>query len=219
MSKSGSECNSRCKRQWYLSSLVFVVIGLGWYFPYLGFIVPLAMATGMIGGLFGGRWVCGNLCPRGSFWDRSFALVVKNEKPSPKWLRNLYFRWGVFALMIFIMFYKASSDIGSPAHWGRVFWFMCTLTTAIGITGGFFYSRRFWCEFCAIGTFAATVSGHKKQLLINDEKCVSCHMCDKACPIDIRPEQYRKQGQIADIDCIRCGQCIEVCPKDAISRS
>ncbi|MCP4717183.1 MAG: 4Fe-4S dicluster domain-containing protein [Deltaproteobacteria bacterium] len=211
-------CQGRRRRQWWLSLIVFVVIGLGWWWPYLGFAVPLTMAAGMIGGLSGGRWVCGNLCPRGSFWDRHFSLIVKHEKPSPAWLKNLFFRWVVFVALIAFMFYRAGADITSPAHWGRVFWLMCTVTTCIGIIGGFAYHRRFWCIFCPIGTFAATVSGHKHQLRIADKTCISCHACDRACPIGINPEQYRSTGRIADRDCLRCEECIDACPTQSIGK-
>lgn len=212
------QCNMRCKSQWIMGVLLFIVLILGWFYPYLGFIVPLTMAVGMIGGLFGGRFVCGNLCPRGSFWDRHFSLIVKAEKNSPAWLKNLYFRWVFFAFMMSIMFYRASTNITSLEHWGRIFIVMCAFTTAIGIVGSIFYHRRFWCVFCPIGTFAATVSGHKNPLKIDDAKCISCHLCDKACPIGINPQQYRQSGLINDRDCLRCLECVNVCPKEAISR-
>lgn len=211
------KCNSRCKRQWSLSLIVFPAIVAGYWYPFLGFIVPVTMLTGMIGGLRAGRWVCGNLCPRGSFWDRQISLTLKNERDTPKWIKNFYFRWTIFVFMISFMFYRASADITNLEHWGRVFWLMCTVTTVIGLIGAFFYHRRFWCVFCPIGTFSATVSGHKNQLIIDDTKCISCHLCDRACPIQIKPEQYRKVGKIADRDCIRCQACIDVCPKNAIS--
>ncbi len=213
-----ASCGTRCKRQWILSSLVFLVIALGWWFPSLGFTVPITMVVGMVGGLRGGRWVCGNLCPRGSFWDRPFSWVVQREKSTPVWLKHLAFRWAIFAFMIGFMFYRVSADITNPLHWGRVFWLMCTVTTGIGIVGGLLYRRRFWCIFCPIGTFASTVSGHKRPLKIDDAQCVSCHLCDRACPIGILPEQYRHSGAIADRDCLRCQACIDVCPKGAISR-
>lgn len=218
MNMNKDKCNTRCKWQWFSGLIVFFVIAFGWFYPYLGFAVPVTMAVGMTGGLFGGRFVCGNLCPRGSFWDRHFSLIVKKERPSPLWLKSLVFRWGIFILMIAIMFYRASFNITSLEHWGKVFLLMCTVTTVIGIIGGFFYHRRFWCVFCPIGTFSATVSGHKNQLKIADDKCISCHMCDRSCPIGINPEQYRKTGYINDRDCLRCGECIRVCPKKAISR-
>lgn len=220
MSNKKENCGYKCVSQWVLSGLVFVVIGIGWKYPMLGFFVPLTMAAGMVGGLMGnGRWVCGNLCPRGSFWDRPLSRVIKNQRPSPGWLKNLGFRWVVFFSLIGFMFFRASADFSSLEHWGKVFWLMCTVTTGIGLVGSLFYHRRFWCVFCPIGTFSGTVSGNKNQLSIDDEKCVSCHLCDKACPIAINPEQYRKEGKINDRDCLRCQRCIQACPKQAISNS
>jgi hypothetical protein len=50
--------------QWALAPIVIVVTAWGWKYPYLGYTVPVVMILGMIGGVFRGRYVCGNLCPQ-----------------------------------------------------------------------------------------------------------------------------------------------------------
>ncbi len=77
--------------QWALAPIVILVIALGWKYPYLGYTVPVVMILGMIGGIFRGRYVCGNLCPRGGFFDRIMPLASRVQA-IPVILRNRVFR-------------------------------------------------------------------------------------------------------------------------------
>ena len=78
--------------QWILLWTVMITIGLAWrdevYCRAIAFVVPVAMITGMLGGAFNGRWVCGNLCPRGAFWDR-IAPKFSRKAGIPKIMRNM----------------------------------------------------------------------------------------------------------------------------------
>ncbi|MFC1736814.1 4Fe-4S binding protein [Candidatus Hydrogenedentota bacterium] len=65
--------------QWCLLPIVLITIGLGWKYPLLGFSVPVVMTAGFVGGIFRGRYVCGNLCPRGSFFDRILLRVSRGR--------------------------------------------------------------------------------------------------------------------------------------------
>ncbi len=56
--------------QWFLVPVVIISIALGWKFPWLGFSVPIVMLMGAIINIKKGRYGCGNLCPRGNFFDR-----------------------------------------------------------------------------------------------------------------------------------------------------
>lgn len=69
-------------------------------------------------------------------------------------------------------------------------------------------------------------------LLSDDEgnlKCVSCHLCARACPVDCieiqdhrDTETRRKVVDVFNIDstwCMYCGLCVEACPFDALAMS
>lgn len=47
------------------------------------------------------------------------------------------------------------------------------------------------------------------QITRNDQTCIDCKKCDKACPQGIQVSQYNK---VDHIDCHLCGECIGVCP-------
>jgi len=60
--------------RWLLAIFMLTVIAVGWKYPLLGFAVPIAMLTGMAGGLFRGRYACGNICPMAVFMTRSSVI-------------------------------------------------------------------------------------------------------------------------------------------------
>ncbi len=204
--------------RWILAFSTVLIIATGWYFPYIGFAVPVVMMTGMVGGFFSGRWICGNLCPRGSFFDKLISPIMPRRKV-PAFLTRLPVRWLIFAGLMGFMIYRLSLDITSPAYWGSVFWLMCTATTAIGLIGSIFTNSRFWCSFCPVGTVGNSFGGGKKQPLINKEKCKGCEICAKECPMLLKPTDYLTEGKISNHDCIRCGACAAKCPVEAIKMS
>lgn len=212
---SAMSIKTRSILRWVLALSTVGIIATGWYFPYVGFAVPLVMMSGMILGVFKGRWMCGTLCPRGSFFDKILARFTPS-RPVPEFFKKMTLRWTIFPLLMGFMVYRLSLDITSPAHWGSVFWLMCTLTTAIGLVGAIFYNSRFWCSFCPVGTVGNTFGGSKAQPKISKEACRKCGACAKVCPMHIKPQEYVEEGRITDRDCLRCGECVRVCRFGAI---
>lgn len=201
--------------QWCLLWIVIVTLAFGWKYPVFGFSVPLVMMIGMIGGFFRGRYVCGNVCPRGSFFDRMLVKVSPN-KPVPAFFKNMIFRWILFAALMGFMLYRVSQNSTSWQHWGRVFWVMCLVTTGIALVLAFFTRSRAWCALCPMGTMQNACGGTKYQLWIDSDTCIECRACERVCPMHIPIVSYKKGGIVLDQDCIKCGECIVICPKDAL---
>lgn len=128
--------------QWLLLPIVLIVIGLGWKYRWLGFLVPLVMLIGIIGAFINGRYLCGNFCPRGAFFDR-LITPISPQKNIPNFLRSMTFRWVILILLMGFMVFQLSREV-SWQHWGFVFWLMCTITTLLGIILAldFFQNRR-----------------------------------------------------------------------------
>jgi ferredoxin-type protein NapH len=205
----------RRRIQWALAPIVIITIGLGWKYPVLGFSVPIVMLMGTAGGLLNGRYVCGNLCPRGSFFDRLISRVSLG-KEIPAFLRRMPLRWIIFAAMMGFMVLRVSQNPGDWRHWGRVFWLMCVITTAIGVVLGVLFHPRTWCAFCPMGTMQNAFGGGKGQLLIDAALCKECRVCERACPIQLAIVQDKGEGRLTSRDCLKCPECTSVCPTKAL---
>jgi polyferredoxin len=206
----------RDKIQSVLLLSVFLVIGLGWRYPLLGWIVPVVMVTGLIGSLLRGRYVCGNLCPRGGFFDQILSRFSLNKKV-PDWLAHPYTRWSVLALLMSFMLVRILQNPTDIFYLGSVFWFMCVVTTAIGVALGLIYSPRSWCRICPIGTLETKIGGGHYFLTLDQTSCRSCKLCEKKCPMDIRIVDFKNRGIVTDPDCIKCGICVAACPKKSLA--
>lgn len=206
----------RRKIQWALTPIVIITLALGWKYPTLGFSVPIVMMMGFVGSLFNGRYVCGNLCPRGSFFDRMIT-PISLKRSIPDWLRKMPLRWTIFILMMGFMLWRITRNPGDWHHWGKTFWVMCVITTAIGVVLGILYHPRMWCAFCPMGTMQNAIGGHKHPLFIDGAACKKCHACEKACPIQLAIVKDKDTGRLTSRDCLKCPECTAVCPVKALS--
>ena len=203
----------------YWILLVYFVVAAIW--PVVGLIAFICMIGPVAVSIFKGRYWCGNICPRGSYYDKLISRFSRNKK-IPSFLRSTPFR--VFmVLFIFAMFgiqmYFAWGDWNAI---GRVFWNIIFITTIVGTIFGLVYSPRAWCTFCPMGSLSALVAPRKKGMssfktICVGDACVLCKKCAKVCPMQLKP--YEAKGAAAglmDPDCIKCGVCISKCPKKVI---
>jgi len=202
--------------QWCLVLVAVVTVGLGWKYPLLGFVVPAVMLAGFVGGMIRGRYVCGNLCPRGSLFDRLISPISR-KRAIPTFLRNMRFRWVLFAALMGFMVFRVSRNPTDVRHWGYTFWLMCTITTGIGVSLGVLYHPRIWCAFCPMGTVQNALGGGKRQIEMDSDACIECGLCERVCPLGLAIVKHKEDGRLQDRDCARCSECVASCPKGALS--
>ena len=57
---------------------------------------------------------------------------------------------------------------------------------------------------------------NKNSLLQVDNSCVSCKICEKNCPMDIAPYDF-KDDVLSHPDCIQCNNYVYACPQNSIN--
>lgn len=204
----------RWKKYSYWVLLAFLV---GSLFDFrLSLAAIICMAAPVISAVFKGRYWCGNMCPRGSFYD-NIAVKFSRGRRVPYVLKSVYFRVFVFVFMMFMFAAGIKQNWGNAAGIGFVFYRMIVVTTIIGMVLAAVYNQRTWCHFCPMGSMAALTAWFRKskKVLRVEESCISCRMCEKKCPLGLVPYEY-KGRVLSHHDCIQCGKCADICPKKSI---
>jgi len=197
-----------------LVGLPLVIIG-GWFYPLLGFLLFGCMIGAVGVALFKGRAWCDWMCPRGSFFDLVFSKISP-KKQIPPILRTRAFRTFMLGLIITVLGGQLYLAWGDPQRMGLAMVRVLTVTTVAGIALALLYHPRTWCHICPMGTMGNWVSRGKQPLAIN-RSCVSCKICAKACPMQLKPYEFAPGGVMGDRDCIKCSSCVASCPKKALS--
>ncbi|MCX5713388.1 MAG: 4Fe-4S binding protein [Candidatus Omnitrophica bacterium] len=200
----------RTIKQLLVAPFFLIILVGGWFYPLLGFFIPLCMLAGLGLALFRGRKWCDWYCPRGSFYDSAMKrLSPQQEIP---WLfKNIKFRIAVLVFLISVMFFNLILRWPDAQKIGKFFVILITTTSILGIILAFMFHQRSWCSFCPIGTVISLISKNVYPLKIDSTLCIGCGVCYKVCPMQMKP--------LKDGDCLKCNLCISACPKLALTRS
>jgi len=64
----------------------------------------------------------------------------------------------------------------------------------------------------------AAVCNKMLTFTIDEEECIACGACKKACPVDAILGEKKVPHEIVQALCIHCGSCFAVCPSDAVQK-
>jgi len=197
----------------------FVILIGGWFYPLLGYFVPLCMLLGIGIGLFRGRKWCDWFCPRGSFFD-TLIKSISPQKKIPASLKSLSVRIGVFVFLMLVLASNLITHWPNPYKIGKFFVIMLNVTTFLGVIFALFFHQRTWCYLCPIGTASSWIGVRRYPLKITSRLCTECGLCNKVCPIQIAASDFKKLDLeiVKDKDCLKCNLCVSVCPKKALTR-
>ena len=125
--------------------------------------------------------------------------------------------------------YRLSHSVApDPLFVFRVVIFFSLILIAVVIS-------RFWCRyFCPLGHIAGHFNSVSMlHLSMDEEKCNSCGLCGKACPMELDPQEFLHKSpdsptirsKIRNLvskeqsNCILCGECVESCRNGALTIS
>ena len=179
-------------------------------------------------GLIRGRVFCGWTCPVNLLleiidWIRLKLKIKVEERVLPRHAK-VYVAAGVLVLSLLLSFpvFEALSPI-SFINKGLIFGSLVGGITLLAvILVELFWGHRVWCRaLCPLGGFYEVVG--KVGLLnvaIDNETCIGCNKCKKACLCDPEILDAPVAGEDVIVragDCMLCGKCIEACPVEALS--
>ena len=217
-----------------------------WYFsPYL--IIQGAMehiingsfivfALMLILSVFFGRVWCGYFCPAGGLQE---CVSRVNNKPAKQGWRDKIklVIWGIWIAAIitcYILgrndvtinpFYMTDHGISVSSIGAYIIYYGVIL---ILFLPSLIHGKRATCHYvCWMAPFMIIGSSigrllHVPQLHIeaDRDKCVSCGMCNKSCPMGLDVKKMVSEGANGKCtECIQCGACVDECPKSVLKYS
>lgn len=181
-----------------------------------------------------GRFVCGWLCPFGLVQDLLHKLpVLKKRKNLP---HHNILKYGKYVVLLGLVIVGSAFLFTGFAKVPAFCKWLCPSGTFFGAIpllsaneqlrsqmGGLFYWKlgvllvivilsvkiyRPFCQYlCPLGAIYGWFNRFSLvQIHWQREGCTSCMACQKACPVNLKPEQISVSAE-----CIRCGKCVDVC--------
>jgi len=192
-------------------------ITLGTNFNDLILLGILVLVTVIFGGGF-----CGYMCPFGTVQEWLYKLrklFFKKDLRLPLKVSSILsnIRFVTLIMIILVTFLRGVQTFIPFAsvdpyviffHFGRETTtpdFVLLLTILLF---SLILERGFCAYLCPLGGFVGLMSfGSLTRISKTNDKCISCSLCDKACPVNLTPS-----GIFEIHRCIMCGRCVDACP-------
>lgn len=205
-----------------------------------GYRIPFA-ALGfffLFGSLLG-RFVCGWLCPFGLAQDLLHRIPVFHKKKRLPLHHVL--KYGKYLVLVLFVILGSLFLFGGFAKVPAFCKYICPSGTLFGAlpllaangqlreqAGGLFLWKlavllfililsvkvyRPFCQYlCPLGAIYGLFNRFSLvQIHWEEEKCVSCGACERACPVALSVREISRSPE-----CIRCGRCVSACPESCL---
>ena len=234
----------RIRKALLLASFALFPVTIFYFSPYLivygafqGIIAGSAItfALQLLGAAFLRRALCGWVCPAGGMQEFEGDTL---EKPS-KLGKRLLIKWIIWVpwiVSIVIGFVVAGGIVSVDPLFHIEYGISVTsiesmviylFIVALFFIPNLFLGKRAMCHcICWMAPFMIIgekigAALHVPQLHVETtpENCISCGICNKACPMSLPVSELLEDGAIAHSECIQCGACCDACRKDALKLS
>jgi len=199
----------------------------GFFFGLLTGVVQMAvihyLLAKIVGPVLFGRLWCGWAC-----WTVMALDLLPFKRSSGRlpgrwgWLRTLHFALSL-VLVLVLVFVVGFRDGATGAT--AVLWFvvgnLAYYAAGIGLAYALRDNRAFCKYLCPVSVPLKLTSRFSLLKIGGDPaKCTACGACAKACPMDIRVNEYVADGErVLSTECSLCQTCITVCAQDALKLS
>lgn len=175
------------------------------------------------------RALCSWICPLGAASEQLGNLgkrLFGRNLAVPRWLDMVLISLKyvlTFYLMKMLLFMPASAaiDFMNIPYYSISDIKMFELFTNLSTTGFVIIGtllalsvmiRSFWCRYlCPYGALLGIIGFISPVILTkNNETCISCGLCNKACPNRVDVES--KRSVVVSAECTGCASCVSVCP-------
>ena len=231
----------RVRKGLLMLSFLLFPITINFFSPYLimdagrqgiinGSLIMFALM--FIASLFLGRAWCGWVCPGGAMQD--IVEPVNNKLLTGKkidWIKWLvWIPWismivwlviqaGGFREINFLYMTETGISVDEPMKY-IIYYAVIILFSGLAALVG----RRAGCHticwmapFMMIGRWIRNKIGLPSlQLSSDQEKCTSCKLCNRSCPMSLDVTNMVQEKQMENPECILCGSCVDKCPHDVI---
>lgn len=188
-----------------------------WYYLFLGVFeaatIHYAVAK-IFGPLIFGRGWCGFAC-----WTAMVLDLLPYKQPEKPRKKLGFVRYITFAAALSVvtgLFLVKVANLEQIMFWlfigGNLLYYAVGIILALA-----FKDNRAFCKYiCPITVFLKPMS-HFSLLRIhcNENKCINCGKCTKACPMDVEVNKETRKRKNAT-ECILCFECIRECPVKAL---
>lgn len=174
------------------------------------------------------RSFCGQLCAFGGlqeFFAKIGRRLFKKRPVVPKKLDRVlrYLKFvvlGVTVVMawvttqLWITPYDPFNALGHLADFNALTttYLVGFIVLIVSLLGSIVYDRFFCKYLCPAGAlYGAIGKASPYAVRIDKNKCISCGLCNKVCPMNVEIMNAKKE-KITDMECINCNECINACP-------
>ena len=188
-----------------------------WYYLFTGVFeaatIHYAVAK-ILGPLIFGRGWCGYACWTAMVLD--FLPYRKNQESRKKigWIRYITFASSL--IFVSALFLAGVANMERIMFWafvaGNILYYVSGIILAFD-----FKDNRAFCKYvCPVTVILKPMSYYSLfRIKCDSEKCVSCGLCKKVCPMDVdMTDNSRKRRN--GTECILCMECKKACPKEAL---